>query len=108
MNTGSLFFFSVFFLISQGLVLLLRKLAYYHPHPKLVKMYRYLRSESSFTSMVFRFMIEGYIEFLVSCLLSFENFSKIDLLMTNLSDALTFFVGLIFFVIVLALPILIA
>ena len=80
-------------------------MAYYNPG--WVWLYRKVKSEQSFASVAARFVLEGYIEFLVSGILSFELFSKIDLIMTNGSDALTFLVGLFFFIIVVYMPYLI-
>mmetsp|Transcript_19666 Transcript_19666/g.30381 ORF Transcript_19666/g.30381 Transcript_19666/m.30381 type:complete len:228 (+) Transcript_19666:5547-6230(+) len=67
-----------------------------------------MKSEATFTSVVFRFLLEGYIEILMSGILSFELLSKVDLVFRNFSDFLTFTVGLLFFVVILYLPVVIA
>jgi hypothetical protein len=70
--------------------------------------YRRVKIGSSISSIVFRFVLEGYVELFFSALISLSVCTKIDLVATNGSDVLAILLGVVFFVFCCVLPIIVA
>jgi hypothetical protein len=70
-----------------------------------VRIYRKIRTDTPFLGVVFRFLLEGYLDFLFAGILTAELISKTDLMFSNKSDGISFTLGLLFFLGIVALPI---
>ena len=77
-NTGSLLIFQAALLGQLVLIFVLRKIA-----PKynvLIHYYRKIKLNQHLNAVMVRFMLEGFVELLLSSLINMELLSKIDLL----------------------------
>lgn len=70
-----------------------------------IKLRRRIQHKKYLREIIIRFLIEGYLDFLVSSIISFELLGKIDDIFGNFSDAFSFSISCAFLFILIALPI---
>jgi len=104
-NSGSMFLVVLIFIvmrICEQVSLFLTNFSFFW-----IPIYKYFES-GSIIEIGGRFLLEGFIDLFTCALLNTELIAKMDIIFTNFSDAFVFVLAIIFFLILLAMPIIVA
>jgi hypothetical protein len=103
-NTGSMFLIAILFVLRIIVEKALLIFIGYKETAFCIRSLRKIRIQKQVHQIIIWFLIEGYIELLISAILSFELFSKYDRIFSNLSDAFCFIISIVFLIILIGLP----
>jgi hypothetical protein len=103
-NTGSMFLFAILFVLRIIVAKAILIFIGYKETACCIRSLRKVRIEQQLQQIIILFLIEGYIELLISAILSFELFSKYERILSNLSDAFCFIISIVFLTILIGLP----
>lgn len=74
----------------------------------LIHFYRKLKLKQHLNSIIIRFILEGFVEVFLSCLINMELMSQVDLIFLNPGDTINFMLSMLYFIYALFLPLILS
>ena len=100
-NTGSLYIFVILIVVTNCFFKIMRYLAYNY---YFVRFYQKYRMNENLNALLMRLVLQGYVEMLISSMITMSLISKLDVILTHGNDAFCFLFGAFFCAYILILP----
>ena len=104
-NSGSLYMMVCIFLVKTVAAAVLKQLAMRDDN--WVEAYRKMQGSSVYQAVAARFILEGFVELFLCSLLNIQTAGKIDVILTNFSDLMSFIMSTFFFFAIMFMPLII-